>query len=523
MTTPSTVLSGEPAASALAAPLARALSLLAADGADAMWVVGGGLRDRLSGRPVTDLDLVTATDALGVAGRLAARTRGSLVVLDRARDIARVVWSGDGRAVTLDLARLARADLAGDLAARDFTVNALALPLTPAAAGLLAEGGAALAAQVLDLAGGLGDVEARCLRMVAEANLDADPLRLLRAVRLSAELGMDLDAPTRLAVARRAASLALPAPERLRQELLRALGSPRAGSALALADTLGLLDVLFPELAAARGLRQSPPHDRDVHRHSLDAAAGTAWLLDRVDGDRTAPVPARLNLPPPFVAAVDAAAADLSTHLAAAPSMDEAPRRAWLLLGALLHDIGKARTAQQDPRSGRTRFPGHPEAGAQMTRAIARRLRASAQGVAYLEGLVRCHMLPLWLASGPTPDGRVVHRYFRATGELGVDVALFSLADNAAKAPLEPRGIDGLAQGFCTLTRAWFHDRERLVLARMAVDGRGLQAALGLPPGPQVGSLLAGLREAVAAGEVPADDEAAALAWARRRLPPAGD
>jgi hypothetical protein len=131
-------------------------------------------------------------------------------------------------------------------------------------------------------------------------------------------------------------------------------------------------------------------------------------------------------------------------------------------------------------------------------------------------------MLPLWLSSGPPLDGRIVHRYFRAAGELGVDAALFSLADNAAKAPLETPGAERMAATFSSLMRAWFHERERLVESRPAVDGRSLQAALGLAPGPQLGSLLSGLREAVAAGEVAADDAESALAWARRRLPPAG-
>ena len=518
-----TAASGAPRAAPLAPPLARALDFLVADeSAAATWVVGGGLRDRLSGRPVSDLDLVTAADALGTATRLAARMRGSLVVLDRARDIARVVWSGAAGPVTLDLARLARPDLTGDLTARDFTVNALALPLAADVAELLQRGGAPLAARLTDPTGGLADLADGRLRMVAEANLDDDPLRLIRGVRLAAELGLSVDGATRRAITARASSLSLPAPERLRQELLRALVSPRAGMALDLADAVGLLDVLFGELAAGRGVQQSLPHDRDVRRHSLDAAIGAAWLLGRIEGERTAPVPARLNLPPVFVAAVDAAAPDLAPFFAQAPTMDELPRRAWLLLGALLHDIGKVRTAQADPLSGRLRFPGHAEAGAQMTRVIARRLRACAPGVAYLEGMVRCHMLPLWLSSGPPLDGRIVHRYFRAAGELGVDAALFSLADNAAKAPLETPGAERMAATFSSLMRAWFHERERLVESRPAVDGRSLQAALGLAPGPQLGSLLSGLREAVAAGEVAADDAESALAWARRRLPPAG-
>lgn len=508
---------------ALAAPLGRALERLAAeaDGA-AIWVVGGCVRDRIQGRPVRDLDLVTAGDAAGAASRLARALRGTLVHLDRARDIARVVWTGPRGPVTLDVARLAGGDLAADLAARDFTVNALALRLSADLADVLSRGGRALAARVHDPSGGLADLRDGRLRMVDAANLDNDPLRLLRAVRLAADLDLELDGATAAAIAARAGLLSRPAPERLRQELLRALASSGAGRALTLADELGLLDALFGDLAAARDVAQSPPHDRDVRRHSLDAAIGTAWLLQRVFGERSAPPPGS-HLPPVFLAAVDAAAPDLAAHFAAAPLMDETPRRAWLVLAALLHDLGKPRCAQVDPRSERIRFPGHPEAGALLTRAIARRLRACAPGVAYLEGLVRCHMLPLWLSSGPPPDGRIVHRYFRAAEALGVDAALFSLADNAAKAPLDPDAAERLAAAFSSLTGAWFHDRERLVEAHPAVDGRTLLAALGLEPGPQVGALLAGLREAVAAGEVAPDDVEAALNWARRRLPTSPD
>lgn len=520
----------------LAAPLLDALRLLAAGAGGPAWLVGGGLRDRIGGHPVADIDIVVASGALASAERAAARHRGSVFVMDPVREIVRVVWRVQGRSVVLDIAQLAGAGLAEDLAARDFTVNALALALDEPGLAALEAGGDRLAALLIDPFGGLEDLRARRLRMVAPGNLAADRVRLLRALRLSVAQDLTVEPATEAAVRALAPGLRQAPPERLRAEWLRTLGAPGAELALDRAEQLGLLDALLPALAAGRDCPQSPPHDRDVYRHSLDAAGAMAWilssLLDR-DGDasvradglgcalRPAAAPRRAlgPIPPPFAAALRAEAPRLSAYLAGQASWDEQPRRAWLVLAALLHDLGKPATARwEEGTEPRWRYPNHAAEGARLALSVAADLRVARPAASYLETLVGGHMLPLWLSTGPPVDGRALHRYFRATGAFGVDVALLALADNSAKAALPLAAAERIADVFRQVCAAWFEDRDRLVDVALPVDGHGLIQAFDLRPGPQLGHLLAGLREAVAAGELDPADREGALAWVRRRL-----
>ena len=166
------------------------------------YVVGGAVRDDLLGRPLVDLD-VAVRDAPGAARKFARRTGGSPFALSDRWGAWRVVLD-QGR--TVDFTPL-RDGIEGDLATRDFTVNAIAVPLA---------GGAAI-----DPFGGLADLEARLLRAVSPRIFENDPLRLLRAARLEDELGFRLDPETEGLAREHAALVTRPAGERILGELLR--------------------------------------------------------------------------------------------------------------------------------------------------------------------------------------------------------------------------------------------------------------------------------------------------------------
>src|SRR3989449_677990 len=177
-------------------------------------LVGGAVRDawlgRRPGREV-DLDVAVPAGALDLARRVAERLRGAFVPLDPERGTGRVVLPG----VRLDVTDFRGPSLAADLAARDFTVNALAVPLRE----LLVRGGA----PIVDPTGGLADLRARRLRAPDLRVLTDDPLRALRGVRLEAALGFRLTRGTVAAIR----ATAQPAPHRspVLEHSLRALAS----------------------------------------------------------------------------------------------------------------------------------------------------------------------------------------------------------------------------------------------------------------------------------------------------------
>ena len=189
-------------------------------------LVGGAVRDALLGRlrATPDLDLVVPAGAIQLARQLAQQHRGTCVVLDADRDMARLVLAG----WTIDLARQQGPDLITDLQRRDYSANALALPLAP--------GG-----RLLDPTGGLAALGQGRLVAVSEANLLDDPLRLLRGVRLAWELALDLDPTSIRWIQHHAAQLAGVAGERVLAELERLAASPQGHLGLAQALELGLL------------------------------------------------------------------------------------------------------------------------------------------------------------------------------------------------------------------------------------------------------------------------------------------
>ena len=189
-------------------------------------LVGGavrdGLLDRLSERP--DLDLVVPGQALSLTRKLADSLGGTCVVLDEARDMARLALKG----WTLDFACQEGANLEADLQRRDYRINAIALTL---------EANPSL----IDPTGGLEDLRLGRLVAVQEQNLLADPLRLLRGLRLMAEMDLTMDPTTRTWIERHHHLLADVAAERIQAELQRLVNAPMADQTLPLLKTLKLL------------------------------------------------------------------------------------------------------------------------------------------------------------------------------------------------------------------------------------------------------------------------------------------
>lgn len=210
---------------------ARSRSVLAGDEA---YVVGGAVRDRLLGRPVLDLD-VACRDPERAARALGRQVGGVAFLLSDRHGAWRVTVDGS---LTVDFTLL-RGSIEEDLAGRDFSVNAIAVPLT---------GG-----EPIDPFGGERDAERKVLRPVSGGIFRDDPLRLLRAVRLEDELGLRLEAAGEALVRRDAALVALPAGERILAELLR-LG-PAGWQRL---DQLGLLERLGGSLRRIGRLGPEP-------------------------------------------------------------------------------------------------------------------------------------------------------------------------------------------------------------------------------------------------------------------------
>jgi putative nucleotidyltransferase with HDIG domain len=445
------------------------------------WLVGGAVRDGLLGETTRDLDVVVARGALDLGRALAAGIPGAaFVVLDEDRRVGRVV-----AAVHTDLADFDAPTLDADLGRRDFTVNALAVPLDE----LCGHGVAA----VIDPTGGLADIMAGRVRPCGPGVVAADPVRALRGVRLALRPGFALHAEAEAQIIAAAPALARVAGERVREELAGILRAPDTGRGVRLMDRLGLAGALFPESSAMRATAQSEPHRFDVWEHSLRAVEAADMILS--DVDRLAP--AGLTLRP---------------HLASAVG-DGLTRHEVLKLAALLHDVAKPET--KTVTEGRIRFIGHDVLGAERAREVAQRLRLSSRAADVLARLVAHHLRPMHLGHAIELTRRARHRFFRDLGDEARDLLLLALADAAAVRGEPPFAVwQGPGGAVLRALMAGVDEEERAATAAPLVRGEDVMAAFGVGPGPEVGRLLAEVRQAQALGVVATREEA--LAYLRR-------
>lgn len=439
-----------------------------------IWLVGGVLRELLSGERPKDLDLAVERNALALGRLVATRLGATFVLLDEARGACRIV----GRP-QIDLVDLRAPTIEQDLRARDFTVNALAVSVSP----LIHDG----SAPVLDPTGGRLDLAARRVRLAGPRALDDDPVRVLRAVRLSIREGWAMSTEVEAAARAAAPGLTRVAAERVRDELVGLLADARAGLGLRLLDRLGAMAVILPESIPMRATSQPWPHHFDVWEHSLRTVEAADALTARPDG-------------------LEPWSEPLAAHLAE-PLGGATTRAETLKIAALLHDIAKPETRSEV--DGRVRFFGHDVLGAERAFTVAGRLRLGRRASTVVERLVRSHLRPMHLAQAGEITRRARYRFFRDLGDDAQDLLLLALADGAGLDGASPfvvwRGPGGAIVR--ELMAGVAEDRvsaERAPLLR----GDDVMRSFGIASGPEVGRLLALSREAEALGLVSTRAEA---------------
>lgn len=409
------------------------------------FLVGGGIRDLLLGRPPSDFDVATDAHPPQVMGLFGARfaiptglQHGTVTVVTEGpagpRHVEVTTYRGEG--AYIDGRRPSSVTYVGsleeDLSRRDFTMNAVGFD--------------PLSGELRDPFGGRADMAARRIRAVgdAEARFREDGLRPMRAVRQAAQLEFDIDPPTRDAIRPTLDVVRKVSAERVRDEMLKMLGARQPSRGLELMRVTGLLEVVLPELLESYGVTQNRFHKHDVYAHTL--------------------------------AVVDATEGDAITRL-----------------GALLHDIGKPRARQpREGAPGEYSFFKHEYVGAEMAEEVCRRWKLSNADRERVVAMVAHHMFfytPEW------SDG-TVRRFVR---KVGPDVLprLFALREG-----------DIAGRGFAEDPESELGELRRRIAAvaaedaamrvsDLAIDGRDVMRILNIPPSRTIGVLLERLLERV--------------------------
>ncbi len=435
----------------------------AAEG-EALYLVGGTVRDAIAGRPGRALRAAAGVAQPGVssagaaAGDEAAVEESDIDFTTTARpdDIERIVrpvaaavWTQGKRFGTIGATVGGRRleitthraeaysyesrkpdvvfgdDIVSDLSRRDFTINAMALSLPDL--------------ELIDPYAGLDDLAAARLRTPLEPrdSFSDDPLRMLRAARFLAGYELEPDAALVDAVKELRDRLGIVSAERIRDELDKLLVLPRPSKGLWFLVGTGLAGIFIPELPAL-ALEQDP-----VHRHK-DVLAHTVAVVEKTRPDKI------------------------------------------LRLAALFHDVGKPRTKAIGPAG--VSFHHHDVVGARMTRDRLKALRYPGDEIEAVTGLVKLHLRFHTYKMGWTDSA--VRRYAREAGPLLDRLNELTRSDcttrNAARAKALNDRMDELESRLADLK-----EREELDSIRPEIDGDAVMAELGIRPGRAVGEALA--------------------------------
>jgi len=465
------------------------------------YVVGGFIRDALLKRGTADIDIAVAADALEIAPKVATALGGKYVLLDKVNRIGRVILVSTEATPTshhweLDFSTL-KGSIEQDLAQRDFTIDAMAIELSQLGNGYTD-------IQIIDPFNGRDDLHQGIIRAVTQTAFGADAARLLRAVRLAYELGFSIHSETEALIKRHSHLIASVAGERVREELLRLLAIPRAES-LPYLDRVGLLTGMVPEMAQEKEVKQPKEHFWNVFAHSLKTVVAASFLLRQGDWEY-AGEEALTAVP---------WSAELNEHFNLEVSSGST-RRLMLKLAALLHDIAKPQTKAIDA-TGRIRFLGHAKEGAATSARILKRLRFSAKEIKLVETMVEHHLRPTQMSQSGLPSQRAIYRYFRDTGDAGIDILFLSLADHLATRGPHLK-VDQWREhtqlvGY-VLTKRF--EEESLITPPKLISGHDLINIFGLSPGPRIRQLLEVVHEAQASGELNTREET--LSYIRQHL-----
>lgn len=324
--------------------------------------------------------------------------------------------------------------LEGDLARRDFTINAMALTLPDL--------------DLIDLFAGEADLRTQLIRTPGspEHSFSDDPLRMMRAARFASQLGFHVVADVVIAMTEMANRLEIVSAERIRDEFIKILMSDDPRTGLELLVGTGLTEYVVPELPLLQLELDEHHHHKDVYEHTLTVLE-QAMDLETIHEPATGP--------------------DLVLRLA-----------------ALLHDIGKPRTRKFED-DGRVSFHHHEVVGARMARKRMQALRFSGEMVDDVSKLVELHLRFHGYGTGEWSDS-AVRRYVRDAGDQLARLHKLTRADsttrNKRRATALQHAYDSLEARIAVLA-----EQEELNSLRPDLDGAQIMSILGIAPGPVVG------------------------------------
>jgi tRNA nucleotidyltransferase/poly(A) polymerase len=339
-----------------------------------------------------------------------------------------------------------------DISRRDFTINTLAVSINKNEFGKL-----------IDRYNGLTDIKNSLIRTPLDPfkTFDDDPLRIMRAFRFASQLNLNVDENIMVAAKEMRNRLTIVSQERITDEFLKILTSPKPSIGLKLLFDSGVLEIVFPEISIMTGVdqrkdlayRQAGYHHKDVFLHTLQVVDNICKETENV----------------------------------------------WLRFAALVHDIAKPPTKKFVEGIGWT-FHGHEDLGARMMGKIFHRMRLPLHQLEYIQKLIRLHLRPIALAKEEVTDS-AIRRFVVNAGEDLEDLITLCRADITSKNPIKvEKYLDNYERVMQKVRDV--KERDQLKEFQSPVRGEEIMQICNLKPSRKVGDIKTAIEEAILDGKI---------------------
>ena len=428
------------------------------------FVVGGYVRDIFLKRESKDIDVVVLGSGIDLAHRVANRL-GDNVTVNFFRNFGTAMINYDGLEIEFVGARkesyrldsrkpiVEEGSLDDDQKRRDFTINAMAIQLSPSNFG-----------ELIDPFNGIKDIEEKIIRtpLDAEITFSDDPLRMMRAIRFASQLHFQIEANALNSISKNKDRIKIVSAERITEELNKIVLSSKPSVGFDLLFKTGLLQLIFPQMCLLHGVEfiNGQGH-KDNFYHTLE-------VLDNL-----------------------------------AKSSDDL----WLRWAAILHDIAKPATKRFETDHGWT-FHGHEDKGARMVKHIFRQLKLPLnEKMKFVEKLVQLHLRPIVLAQEHVTDSAIRRLLFDA----GDDIDALMMLCHADVTTKNEYKIKKYKENFQVVSDKLkeVEEKDRIRNWQPPITGEHIMETFNLKPGKEVGIIKNAIREAILEGEIRNDYEEA--------------
>ncbi|HEX2787864.1 MAG TPA: CCA tRNA nucleotidyltransferase [Ignavibacteria bacterium] len=428
------------------------------------YLVGGYVRDLILKREDNDIDITVIGDGINFAELIANKfnTKPSaiykkfgtaLIEIDNLKiefaSARKESYKKDSRKPDIEFSTLEH-----DLSRRDFTINTLAISLSD-------DGH-----EIIDVFNGIADLDNKIIKtpLEPEKTFDDDPLRIMRAIRFASQLNFRIEGDTYKAIVKMKNRLVpdeVVSQERITDEFLKILASPKPSIGLDLMFKTGVMEIVFPEISNLAGVEQRQDyHHKDVFYHTLQVVDNISRMTDNV----------------------------------------------WLRFTALVHDIAKPKTKKFIEGTGWT-FHGHEDAGARMMKKIFNRLKLPYDRLPYVEKLVRMHLRPAAAAKEEVSDSGI-RRLAADAGEELEDLLTLCRADITSK---NPNKVSEVLANYERVEKKILdvQQKDNLRNFQSPVRGEEIMEICKLKPSKTVGIIKTEIEEAILEGIIPNEYDSA--------------